>query len=398
MCVPRITYPSDSDNNSQDDPNDPSEAYLSEDDYEGEETSVAQMSDGVAMLAGVGGRYTLLLNAEADPLINLDCPPLTVPPLDEPTSESDKEMANLCFMDKLDDVDDCETSSTSMALVTAESSTFSIQVHPFFSLSDAEKIEAFDSLTVDFYESKDIKKKANAQIKSLSSQLQICLSQLKHFDKIKVGLEDLKTINFTLAKEKNKLLKRSGLGFGKFDLEPPSDTHAPFSLPSFYESSEENYDNSEPLDSSDLSKDLKFGMFIKAKSIDSPHKSEEAQDSNDPSKPILESMSSLKTNEPSSFKPKPSKVPQPSSNKFSSSEKGKSVADLPPKKKFPKKNSKNSLPIPRPVMLKKLNSKTSYSIPSDNSGKGILGTKPIDTSLSSKSMKVNVTSHYKEAD
>ncbi|KAI3773028.1 hypothetical protein L6452_04225 [Arctium lappa] len=52
VCVPRITYPSDSDNDSQEDPNDPSEAYLSEADDEGEETSVAQLSDGVAMLAG----------------------------------------------------------------------------------------------------------------------------------------------------------------------------------------------------------------------------------------------------------------------------------------------------------------------------------------------------------
>ncbi|KAI3716218.1 hypothetical protein L6452_23399 [Arctium lappa] len=39
VCVPRITYPSDSDRDSQEDPNDPSEAYLSEADDEGEENS-----------------------------------------------------------------------------------------------------------------------------------------------------------------------------------------------------------------------------------------------------------------------------------------------------------------------------------------------------------------------
>ncbi|KAI3692022.1 hypothetical protein L6452_31828 [Arctium lappa] len=355
---------------------------------------------------------------------------------DEPTSESDKEMANLCFMAKIDDADDGETSSTSMVLVSAECSTSSSQVHPFFSLSDAEKIEAFDSLTIDFYEAKDAKKKANAQIKSLSSQLQICLSQLKHFDRIKAELEDLKTINFTLAKEKNNILKRfkkeqeivkrwtsssknlerifqdqitcddkSGLGFGKSDLEPPSDSHAPFSLPSFYESFEENYDNSKPLDSSDPSKDLKFGMFIKAKSIDSPNESEEAQDSNNHSKPIVESMSSLKINEGSSSKPKLSKIPtrdpQPSSRKFSSSEKGKSVVtDIPPKRKLPKKNSKKpySLHIPRPLMLKELHSKTPSSIPPADSRKGILGPKPLDYPLTSKAMKVNMTNHHKEGD
>ncbi|KAI3773029.1 hypothetical protein L6452_04226 [Arctium lappa] len=337
---------------------------------------------------------------------------------DEPTSESDKEMANPCFMAKIDNADDGETSSTSMALVSAECSTSSSQVHPFFSLSDAEKIEAFDSLTIDFYEATDAKKKANAQIKSLSSQLQICLSQLKHFDKIKAELEDLKTINFTLAKEKNKLLKKfkkeqeivkkwtsssknlekifqdqiscddkSGLGFGKYDLEPSSDTHAPFSLPSFYESSEENYDNSEPLDSSDPYKDLKFGMFIKAKSIDSPNESEEAQDSNDSSKPKLSKI--------------PTRDPQPSSKKFSSFEKGNSVVtDIPPKKKLPNKNSKkpSSLHIPRPLMLKELHPKTPSSIPSANSRKGILGPKPLDYPLTSKAMKVNMTSHHKEGD
>ncbi|KAI3685466.1 hypothetical protein L6452_34710 [Arctium lappa] len=527
VCVPRITYPSDSDNDSQEDPNDPSEAYLSEADDEGEETSVAQLSDGVTMLAGFSKskphfpsrkpRFsrkpssTFSKNVSSDKS-NEECyrcgrkghfasecrsrssdksrlpssnrtssrfvrtksdslqpsfqKSKTSAPsnsdraekykakykrekernallankgkgllaeshdwADEPTSESDKEMANLCFMAKIDDADDGETSSTSMALVSAECSTSSTQVHPFFSLSDAEKIEAFDSLTIDFYEAKDAKKKANAQIKSLSSQLQICLSQLKHFDKIKAELDDLKTINFTLAKEKNKLLKKfkkeqetvkkwtsssknlerifqdqiscdgkSGLGFGKYDLEPPSDTHAPFSLPSFYESSEENYDNSEPLDSSDPSKDLKFGMFIKAKSIDSPNESEETQDSNDPSKPIIESMCSLKINESSSSGPKPS-FPKPSSNKIPFSKKGKSVANLPPQKKLPKKNSKkpSSLPIPRAVMLNKLNSKTPSSIPSTDSGKGILGPKPLDFPLPPKAMKVNVTSHHKES-
>ncbi|KAI3685118.1 hypothetical protein L6452_34352 [Arctium lappa] len=194
----------------------------------------------------------------------------------------------------------------------------------------------------DVEEAKDAKKKANAQIKSLSSPLQICFSQQKHFDNIKAELEDLKTNNFTFAKEKNKLLKKfkkeqeivkrwtssskslerifqdqmpcddkSGLGFGNYDLDPPSDTHAPFSLPSFYESSEENSDNCEPLDFSDLSKNLKFGIF---------------------------------------------------------------------------------------VMLKKINTKIPSSTPLANSDKGILGPKPLDSSLSSKARKVNVTSHHKEAD
>ncbi|KAI3718362.1 hypothetical protein L6452_19229 [Arctium lappa] len=477
VCVPRITYPSDSDNNSQEDPNDPSEAYISvrlmmkerrplwlscqtvlpcwQDFLRANLASLLEtpgflenppllflkmlpLTKQMRIVTGVGGRDTLLLNAEAGPLTSLDCPPLTVHSLgqsdssliptnlvlksqtrlflqtltvlkNEPTSESDKDMANHCFMAKIDDDDDDgESSSTSMALVSIECSTSSNQVHPFFSLYDAEKNEAFDSLTIYFYEAKDAKKKANAQRKSLSSQLQICLSQLKHFDKIKVELEDLKTINLTLAKEKNKLLKRfkkeqeivnKWTSFGKYDLEPPSDTHAPISLPSFYESSEENYDNSKPFDSSDPSKDLKFGMFIKAKSIDSPNESEEAQDSNDPSKPIIEYMYTLKINEPSSSKPKPSKVPQPSSNKFSFSKKGKYVANLPPQKKLPKKNSKkpSSLPIARVVMLNKLNSKTPSSIPSTDSGKGILGPKPLDYPLTSKDMKVNVTSHHKES-
>ncbi|KAI3746445.1 hypothetical protein L6452_08879 [Arctium lappa] len=346
------------------DPNDPSEAYLSEADDEGEETSIAQLLDGVAMLAvpnmhvssnsDRAEKFKAKYKREKeikDLLANKGKCLLAESHdwVDEPTSESDKEMANLCFMDKIDDVDDSEAQSSSMALVSVECSTSSTQVE----------------------------------------------------------LEDLKTINFTLAKEKNKLLKRFkkeqeivkrwtsssknlekilqdqmscddkfGLCFGKSDLDPPSDTHAPFSLPSFYESSKENSDNSQPLESSDLSEHLKFGMFIKAKGIGSPHESEEAQGSNDPPKPILESMISMTINEGSSSEPNPSKIsnrePQPSSKKLSSYDKGKSAADLPCKRKFPKKDPKKSsiLPIPRSMMLKKSNSKLLFSTPLANSDKG----------------------------
>ncbi|KAI3727549.1 hypothetical protein L6452_16165 [Arctium lappa] len=125
--------------------------------------------------------------------------------VDEPTSDSEKEVSSKCLMVKLDEE---SKDSCSRMNFTAECSSSSSQVHPFISLTNEEKIEAFDSLTVLFHNEKDAKKRANAQVKSLSSQLHESLSQLKQFDKLKAELDDLKIINYVLAKEKNKLLKK----------------------------------------------------------------------------------------------------------------------------------------------------------------------------------------------
>ncbi|KAI3678224.1 hypothetical protein L6452_37509 [Arctium lappa] len=79
--------------------------------------------------------------------------------VDEPTSESEKDISNICLMAKINDVEDPEGHASSTALVSAECSSFSSQVHSFHSLIVSEKIEAFDSLTIDFYSENDVKKK-----------------------------------------------------------------------------------------------------------------------------------------------------------------------------------------------------------------------------------------------
>ncbi|KAI3715976.1 hypothetical protein L6452_22980 [Arctium lappa] len=103
--------------------------------------------------------------------------------IDEPTSDSEKEVSSKCLMAKLDE--EPKDSCSRMDFTAECSSSSSSQVHPFLSLTNEEKIEAFDSLTVLFHNEKDAKKRANAQVKSLSSQLHDSLSQLKQFDKLK---------------------------------------------------------------------------------------------------------------------------------------------------------------------------------------------------------------------
>ena len=65
---------------------------------------------------------------------------------DEPSSDSEKESQNTCLMTKIDDHENGEGTALSTALVSNECPSIS-KVHPFFSLSDSEKIDAFDSLT-----------------------------------------------------------------------------------------------------------------------------------------------------------------------------------------------------------------------------------------------------------
>lgn len=84
--------------------------------------------------------------------------------VDEPTSESEKDTSNVCLMAKIRDMEYPEGQVPSTALVSTKcsSSTSSAkysQVHPFFSLSDSEKIEVFDSLTIDLHNVKGAKKK-----------------------------------------------------------------------------------------------------------------------------------------------------------------------------------------------------------------------------------------------
>ncbi|KAJ9566374.1 LOW QUALITY PROTEIN: hypothetical protein OSB04_002340 [Centaurea solstitialis] len=125
--------------------------------------------------------------------------------VDEPTSSDDEpqEIVN-CLM-AIEDEDMQEDLST--ALVSTEIPSTS-QVHPFYSMTESEMINAFDSLTVDFHNLKDEKKKMSAQIKALGSQLDKCSHQLTDFAKVKYENEDLKTINCVISKEKEKLLKR----------------------------------------------------------------------------------------------------------------------------------------------------------------------------------------------
>ncbi|KAI3678627.1 hypothetical protein L6452_37926 [Arctium lappa] len=303
--------------------------------------------------------------------------------VDEPTSDSEKEITNKCLMAKLDDLGKTKDSDSMMDF-SAECSSSSSQVHLFHSLSDDEKIEAYDSLTVLYHNEKDARKRANAQIKSLSSQLQVCISQLNLFDKTKAELEDLKTINFVLAKEKNKLFKqlqkeqevfnkwttssknlenvfkdrvtgdnKFGLGYGKMD------------------------DDYTPTQES-LALSIQC-IFVTPESLESlypPSKTktlpEEDQDSNELAKPVHDLFKTLNLKEASSSS---SSIKKPSFR-----DKVKSVVfDLPSKRNMtPSSEGKSHINptefIPRSVNLKKSMGIFISSFPS--SEKGILGLIP----------------------
>ncbi|KAI3715890.1 hypothetical protein L6452_22879 [Arctium lappa] len=254
---------------------------------------------------------------------------------DEPTSDSEKEVSSKCLMAKLDEE---PKDSCSRMDFTAECSSSSSQVHPFLSLTNEEKIEAFDSLTVLFHNEKDAKKRANAQVKSLSSQLQVSLSQLKQFDKLKTELDDLKTLNYVFAKEKNKLLKKLqkeqetvnkwntssknleknfqdqvvgetyGLGYWKENVvctpsenisSPTKNIPLSSKLPSYSSDwDDSNSEDSNSVYSMDLRDSRKFGYFVSAKS--SKPLLTEDQDSNELVKPVNDLLMSLKLKEVSS--------------------------------------------------------------------------------------------------
>ncbi|KAJ9553103.1 hypothetical protein OSB04_017148 [Centaurea solstitialis] len=323
--------------------------------------------------------------------------------VDEPTSSDDEPQETVNCLMAIEDEDMEEDLST--ALVSTEIPSTS-QVHPFYSMTESEKINAFDSLTVDFHNLKDEKKKMSAQIKALGSQLDKCSHQLTDFAKVKYENEDLKTINCVISKEKEKLLKRLekeqkviekwntasknlsqifqgqkssdekwGLGswnsFNDAILEndfPPSaseQSNLPFNISDddllFSET-----DSMCSLNSHDLREQLKFGNFQNAKEL------QEEKDSNDFQNQNLQRMfESLAIEDECSSSSKPSKIPRidfPKKNeKVSEKKKGKSVAHFSTPSK--RKASKPQPPfVPRAVNLNKPNHFTK--------GKGVLGAKP----------------------
>ncbi|KAI3665553.1 hypothetical protein L6452_44180 [Arctium lappa] len=330
--------------------------------------------------------------------------------VDEPTSDSEKEVSSKCLMAKLDEE---PKDSCSRMDFTAECSSSSSQVHPFLSLSNEEKIEAFDSLTVLFHNEKDAKKRANAQVKSLSSQLHDSLSQLEQFNKLKAELDDLKTINYVLAKEKNKLLKKLqkeqetlnkwntssknlekifqdqvvgetfGLGYWKENTvclpsenisSPTHDIPLSSKLPSYSTDWNDSMsEDSNSVYSMDLQDSRKFGHFVSAKSS-KPILTED-QDSNELVKPVNDLLMSLNLNNDSS-----SSSSSYSSKKAHFLSKGKSVVVNTPNKRKITPSSKGKSPmnttdfIPRVLKIKK--SKGISNISSSSIYKGILGPAP----------------------
>ncbi|KAI3702841.1 hypothetical protein L6452_28594 [Arctium lappa] len=331
--------------------------------------------------------------------------------VDEPTSDSEKEVSSKCLMAKLDE--EPKDSCSRMDFTAECSSSSSSQVHPFLSLTNEEKIEAFDSLTVLFHNEKDAKKRANAQVKSLSSQLHDSLSQLEQCNKLKAELDDLKTINYVLAKEKNKLLKKLkkeqetlnkwntssknlekifqdqvvgetyGLGYWKENVvclpsenisSPTHDIPLSSKLPSYSTDWNDSIsEDSNSVYSMDLRDSRKLGYFVSAKSS-KPILTED-QDSNELVKPVNDLLMSLNLNNDSS-----SSSCSHSSKKAPFLSKGKSVVVNTPNKRKITPSSKGKSPmnttdfIPRALKIKK--SKGISNISSSSIYKGILGPTP----------------------
>ncbi|KAI3684878.1 hypothetical protein L6452_34105 [Arctium lappa] len=452
-CIPRITYPSDdSDRESHEKLNHSSEAYLSEADDEGENPSVNLLTEEMSLLANFSkfrknssnkfqrnrnfsssknslnkskeDCYACELSEKADKYKakykrekerNFNSQQKgkglmaeTLDWVDEPTSDSEKEVSSKCLMAKHDEE---SKDSCSRMNFTAECSSSSSQVHPFLSLTNEEKIEAFDSLTVLFHNEKDAKKRANAQVKSLSSQLHESLSQLKQFDKLKAELDDLKTLNYVLAKEKNKLLKKLqkeqetlnkwntssknlekifqdqvvgetfGLGYWKENTvclpsenlsSPTHDIPLSSKLPSYSTDWNDSMsEDSNSVYSMDLRDSRKFGHFVSAKSS-KPILTED-QGSNELVKPVNDLLMSLNLNTKSSSS-------SHSSKKAHFLFKGKSVVVNTPNKRKITPSSKGKSPmnttdfIPRALKIKK--SKGISNISSSSIYKGILGPAP----------------------
>ncbi|KAJ9564937.1 hypothetical protein OSB04_000903 [Centaurea solstitialis] len=306
--------------------------------------------------------------------------------VDEPTSSDDepKETVN-CLMAIIDE-DMEEDSST--ALVSTE-------------IPSTSKINAYDSLTVDYHNLKHEKKKISALVKSLSSQLRDYSAQSKELKKLKSDIDDLKTINSVISKEKYKLQNmlqneqkvvekwntasrnlsqifqdqiphddKTGLGYWKSEFEmafPPSASELS-DLPLNVSSDDLlSSDSMCSVNSLDLREQLKFGNFVKAKEL------QEANDSNDfetPDLSVNHLLNNLTIDDECSSSSKPSKIPKidfPKNKKSICKNKGKSVAHFSEPSK--RKASKAQPPfVPRSVNL---NKETHFS-----KGKGVLGVKP----------------------
>ncbi|XP_024976198.1 uncharacterized protein LOC112514096 [Cynara cardunculus var. scolymus] len=132
--------------------------------------------------------------------------------IDEPTSSSsDEDMAYMCLMANIQEREDFIKGSSSTAAADLPSTSKDAKdlvkpnkVNNLSSLFESDKVQAYDSLSVDLYNARSAKKKADLEIKSLTSQLHKCMNQLKDFDKLKNDLKEQKLINNVLNKEKTK--------------------------------------------------------------------------------------------------------------------------------------------------------------------------------------------------
>ncbi|XP_024961134.1 uncharacterized protein LOC112501673 [Cynara cardunculus var. scolymus] len=96
--------------------------------------------------------------------------------IDEPTSSyGDEDMAYLCLMAKIQEIKDSFKGTFSTVAIDVPSTSKDAKdlvkpkkVNNFFSLSESENVQAYDSLSVDLYYARSAKKKADLEIKSLT--------------------------------------------------------------------------------------------------------------------------------------------------------------------------------------------------------------------------------------
>ncbi|KAJ9557264.1 LOW QUALITY PROTEIN: hypothetical protein OSB04_011878 [Centaurea solstitialis] len=254
--------------------------------------------------------------------------------VDEPTSSDDepKETVN-CLMAIIDE-DMEEDSSTALVSIEIPSTS---NVHPFHSLTKSEKINAYDSLAVDYHNLKHEKKKMSALVKSLSSQLRDYSAQSIELEKLKSDIDDLKTINSVISKEKyklqicskrNKKLLKNGtllpeiflksfkirflmmIKLSEFEIAFPPSASELSDLPLNVSSDDFLSLDSISMcsvNSLDLREQLKFGNFLKAKDL------QEANDSNDFENPDLSVnhvLNNLTIDDECSSSSKPSNIPK----------------------------------------------------------------------------------------
>ncbi|XP_024969679.1 uncharacterized protein LOC112509039 [Cynara cardunculus var. scolymus] len=225
--------------------------------------------------------------------------------IDEPTySSSDENMTHLCLMTNIQEIEDSVKGSSSTVVTDLPSTSKDAKdlvkpkkVNNFSSLSESEKVQPYDSLSVDLYNARSAKKKADLEIKSLTSQLHKC------YDDLDLCAPD------------------DSICISSHILSSSSPSHLSDSVGSLSPRSNDN------------GKSLKFGIFVKANNPNS-------ESENVPVDCVFNFLSLKESPEACPSKSKIFEhLKHPLNHRFSAAEKGKSV-DKPIKNKKPKSKLK----------------------------------------------------------